>query len=386
MAISFELTHICKQSGARCGILHTPHGDFETPIFMPVGTQATVKTLSIDEIEEVSDGLILGNTYHLWLQPGDEIIKKHGGIRGFMKWGHALLTDSGGFQVFSLSDIRKIKEEGVEFRHHLSGALLHMSPEESIRVQNNLGADIIMSFDECPPFYSSYDYMKDSVERTLRWAKRGKDVHAFPQTQALFGIVQGGPYKDLRKHCIEELIKIDFPGYAIGGLSVGETKSEMLEMLDFLTPLMPENKPRYLMGVGSPDDLVNGSIRGIDMFDCVLPTRIARHGSAMTSTGKVVIKNKTYEQDMGPLDPNCDCHVCKTYTRSYLRHLFKADEILGLRLITYHNLYFLKKLIHDIRNAIKSDSLLDDKNRFFEEYYHTEDSKIDLTKKVDKID
>jgi queuine tRNA-ribosyltransferase len=303
-----------------------------------------------------------------------------------MKWNHALLTDSGGFQVFSLSDIRKIKEEGVEFRHHLSGALLHMSPEESIRVQNNLGADIIMSFDECPPFYSSYDYMKDSVERTLRWAKRGKDAHEFPNTQALFGIVQGGPFKDLRKHCIEELINIDFPGYAIGGLSVGETKEEMLEMLDFLTPLMPEEKPRYLMGVGSPDDLVNGSIRGIDMFDCVLPTRIARHGSAMTSIGKVVIKNKTYEQDMGPLDPNCDCQVCKTYTRSYLRHLFKADEILGLRLVTYHNLYFLKKLMHDIRNAIKSDSLLDFKKRFFEEYYHTDESHIDLTKKVDKID
>jgi len=369
MGFGFELTHICKQSGARCGVLHTPHGDFETPIFMPVGTQATVKTLDVKEINEVSDGLILGNTYHLWLQPGDDIIKQHGGIRGFMKWDKALLTDSGGFQVFSLSKIRKIKEEGVEFRHHLSGELLHLTPEDSIRIQNNLGADIIMSFDECPPFYSDYDYMKESVDRTIRWAKRGKEVHQFPDTQALFGIVQGGPFKDLRKHSIEELIKIDFPGYSIGGLSVGETKEEMLEMLQFLNPLMPYDKPRYLMGVGSPDDLVNGAIHGIDMFDCVLPTRIARHGTAMTSQGKIVIKNKTYESDMAPLDSKCDCHVCKTYTRSYLRHLFKSQEILGLRLITYHNLYFLKNLMKQIREAIKSDRLLDFKNTFFENYY-----------------
>ncbi len=370
MAITFEITHVCKQSNARCGILHTPHGDYETPIFMPVGTQATVKTLSPEEIEEVSDGLILGNTYHLWLQPGDDIVKMHGGIRGFMHWNHSLLTDSGGFQVFSLSKIRKIKEEGVEFRHHLNGSLLHMTPEDSIRIQNNLGADIIMSFDECPPFYASYEYMKESVERTIRWAKRGKEVHEFPHQQALFGIVQGGPFKDLRQHSLEELIKIDFPGYAIGGLSVGETKEEMNEMLAFLNPLMPKDKPRYLMGVGSPDDLVNGAIHGIDMFDCVLPTRIARHGSAMTSVGKVVIKNKTYESDLTPLDPNCDCHVCKTYTRSYLRHLFKAEEMLGLRLVTYHNLYFLKQHMANIREAIKNDRLLDFKKSFFKDYYH----------------
>jgi len=242
MALTYELKHVCQQSGARYGILHTPHGDFETPLFMPVGTQATVKTLEPKEIEEVSDGLILGNTYHLWLQPGDDIIKQHGGIRGFMNWNHALLTDSGGFQVFSLSKIRKIKEEGVDFRHHLSGERLHLTPEDSIRIQNNLGADIIMSFDECPPFYSSYEYMKESVERTIRWAQRGKNVHANPQTQALFGIVQGGPFQDLRKHSLEELIKIDFPGYAIGGLSVGESKKEMLEMLTYLNPLMPLTK------------------------------------------------------------------------------------------------------------------------------------------------
>ncbi len=369
MSFSFELKHICAQSKARTGVLHTSHGSFETPVFMPVGTQATVKTLEPREIKEVSDGLILGNTYHLWLQPGDDIVKDHGGIRGFMRWDGALLTDSGGFQVFSLSNIRKIKEEGVEFRHHLSGEKLFMSPEDSIAIQNNLGADIIMSFDECPPFYSDYAYMKASVERTIRWAKRGKEVHQFPNEQALFGIVQGGPFKDLRKHSIEELIKIDFPGYSIGGLSVGESKTEMYEMLEYLNPIMPYDKPRYLMGVGSPDDLIMGAINGIDMFDCVLPTRIARHGTAMTSQGKIVIKNKEYERDMSPLDPVCDCHVCKNYTKSYLRHLFKAEEMLGQRLVTYHNLYFLKGLMSQIREAIKQDRLLDFKEEFFDRYY-----------------
>jgi queuine tRNA-ribosyltransferase len=369
MAFSFEITHFCQQSQARTGVVHTSHGSFETPVFMPVGTQATVKTLEPREIKEVSDGIILGNTYHLWLQPGDDIVKEHGGIRGFMKWDGMLLTDSGGFQVFSLSHIRKIREEGVEFRHHLSGEKLFMSPEDSITVQNNLGADIIMSFDECPPFYADYDYMKQSVDRTIRWAKRGKEVHRFPEEQALFGIVQGGPFKDLRQRSIEELIKIDFPGYSIGGLSVGESKSEMYEMLEYLNPLMPIDKPRYLMGVGSPDDLIMGAINGIDMFDCVLPTRIARHGTAMTSQGKIVIKNKLYERDMTPLDPECDCHVCKTYTKSYLRHLFKGEEMLGQRLVTYHNLYFLKHLMSQIRQAIKEDRLLDFKTEFFAKYY-----------------
>ena len=358
-----------KNSGARLGVLHTPHGSFETPIFMPVGTQATVKTLSSKEIKEVSDGLILGNTYHLWLQPGDDIVKEHGGIRGFMNWDGALLTDSGGFQVFSLADIRNISEDGVTFKHHLSGATLNLTPEKAIEIQNNLGADIIMSFDECPPFHSDYDYMKDSVLRTIRWAKRGKEVHQFPEKQALFGIVQGGPYKDLRKMCIEELTKIDFPGYSIGGLSVGETKKEMYDMLEYLKDYMPKDKPRYLMGVGSPDDLIMGVLNGIDMFDCVLPTRIARHGSAMTSNGKIVIKNKLYEKDMGPLDPNCDCFVCKTHTRSYIRHLFKGKEMLGQRLVSYHNLYFLKDLMKQIREAIKEDRLLEFKKEFFKKYY-----------------
>lgn len=369
MAITYELKHVCKQTGARYGILTTPHGRFETPIFMPVGTKATVKTLENSEIAEVSDGLILGNTYHLWLEPGEEIIQSHGGIRGFSKWNGALLTDSGGFQVFSLSDIRKIKEEGVEFRHHKSGAKLFMSPEDSIRIQNTLGADIIMSFDECPPFDSSYDYMKQSVERTIRWAKRGKEAHKNPEQQALFGIVQGGPHIDLRQHCAEELIQIDFPGYSIGGLSVGESKQEMYKVLDELTPMLPENKPRYLMGVGTPDDIIEGVIRGIDMFDCVNPTRMARHGSAMTSIGRIPIKNKTYAEDMTPLDPNCDCKVCQTYSKSYLRHLFKSEEHLAPRLISYHNLYFLKNLMKNIRNAIKNNELLDFKQKFFSKYY-----------------
>jgi len=373
MALNFwyELKHICKQSGARYGILHTPHGDFETPIFMPVGTKANVKTLIPEEIKEVSDGLILANTYHLWLQPGDELIKNFGGVRGFMNWDGALLTDSGGFQVFSLSKIRKITEEGVEFRHHKSGEKLFLSPEKSIEIQNNLGADIIMSFDECPPFDSDYKYLKDSVDRTIRWAKRGKDSHKRPDEQALFGIVQGAGNKELRKYCLEKLMEIDFPGYSIGGLSVGESKKEMYEMLEYLKTIMPENKPRYLMGVGSPDDLVVGAINGIDMFDCVLPSRNARHGTAFTSIGKVQVKNTKYINEKGPLDPNCDCFVCKKYSASYLNHLVKSEEILAMRLLTYHNLYFLKTLMKNIREAIKEDRLLDFKNQFFKDFGYT---------------
>ncbi len=367
-SVWYELKHVCKQTGARYGILHTPHGDFETPMFMPVGTQATVKSLTPEEVKEVSDGLILGNTYHLWLEPGDEIVKMHGGIRGFMNWNGALLTDSGGFQVFSLSKIRKITEEGVYFRHHKSGAKLFMSPEDSIHVQNNLGADIIMSFDECPPFHSGYDYMRQSVDRTIRWAKRGYDAHQNKDTQALFGIVQGGPFKELRKHCLEELQKIDFPGYSIGGLSVGESKDEMYSMLEYLKTIMPEDKPRYLMGVGSPDDLVIGSMNGIDMFDCVLPTRLARHGSALTHSGRIIIRNKVFTTDMTSLDPKCDCYTCKNFTKSYLCHLIRTEEILGARLLSYHNLYFLKTLMKDIREAIKEDRLQDFKNEFFHNY------------------
>jgi queuine tRNA-ribosyltransferase len=370
MAFSFEVTHVCKQTGARRGRLRTSHGEVETPVFMPVGTQATVKTLEVDEVREVSEGLILGNTYHLWLQPGEDIVRDHGGIRGFMKWDGALLTDSGGFQVFSLSHIRKIREEGVEFRHHLSGEKLFLSPELSIQIQNKLGADIIMSFDECPPFDAEYDYMKASVERTIRWAARGKAAHLHPDDQALFGIVQGGPHPDLRKKCLDDLVRIGFPGYAIGGLAIGESKAEMYRVLEFTKNILPEDKPRYLMGVGSPDDLVIGAMNGVDMFDCVQPTRIARHGTAMTSSGKVVIKNKEYEKDMRPLDEQCDCKVCRGYTRSYLRHLFKAGEMLGMRLVSYHNLYFLKKLMASVREAIAQDRLGDFQKEFFSRYYH----------------
>ena len=336
---------------------------------MPVGTMATVKTLAASEVAEVSDKLILANTYHLWLQPGVEIIKQHGSVKEFMDWKGVLLTDSGGFQVFSLADMRKIHEDGVAFRHHLSGEPLYLSPEDSIAIQNALGADIIMSFDECAPFHSSYVYLKESVDRTIRWAERGKTAHKHPERQALFGIVQGGPHHDLRQHCLEELIRIDFPGYAIGGLSVGESKSEMYAVLEFMNGLMPFAKPRYLMGVGSPDDILQSVRFGIDMFDCVLPTRNARHGTAMTSSGKLVIKNKEYEADLAPLDADCDCLVCRTYTRSYLRHLFKAGEILGLRLLSYHNLYFIKKLMADIRRAILADRLLDFQSDFMRRYY-----------------
>ena len=367
----YELKHTCKQTGARYGILHTPHGDFETPIFMPVGTKANVKTLIPSEVKEVSDGLILGNTYHLWLQPGDELIKEFGGIRGFMKWDGALLTDSGCFQVFSLSKIRKITEEGVEFRHHKSGEKLFLSPEKSIAIQNNLGADIIMSFDECPPFDSDEKYMKNSVDRTIRWAERGKLAHKNPDTQALFGIVQGGGNKEIRKYCLEKLMEIDFPGYSIGGLSVGESKKDMYEMLEYLSTIMPKDKPRYLMGVGSPDDLIVGSMNGIDMFDCVLPSRNARHGTAFTSYGKVQVKNQKFVNMHEPLDPKCNCFVCKNYSAAYLNHLVKSEEILGMRLITYHNLYFLKGLMHDIREAIKEDRLLDFKNEFFKNFGYT---------------
>jgi len=356
MSIKFEVLHVCKQSGARLGKLTTPHGVFETPFFMPVGTQATVKTLTVEEVKEVSEGLILGNTYHLWLQPGADLVEAHGGIRGFMQWDGALLTDSGGYQVFSLTDMRKITEEGVFFKHHKNGSSLFMSPENSIQLQEKLGADIIMSFDECPPPYETDEYMIKSVDRTIRWAKRGKDT--LKTDQALFGIVQGGLNKEIRKYCAEKLIEMDFPGYSIGGLSVGEKKHEMYEMTEFLNPILPFDKPRYLMGVGSPDDLVENVINGIDMFDCVLPTRIARHGSALTTLGKVVIKNQTYEHDLSPLDPNLETPVSK-YTKSYIRHLFKAEEMLGMRLVSYQNLAYLKHLMAEIRTAIKEDRLLD---------------------------
>ena len=366
--MKYELQYECKQTAARYGKIHTPHGSFETPIFMPVGTLATVKTLSPEELITMDAEIILANTYHLWLQPGEDIVRDAGGLHKFQNWNKPILTDSGGFQVFSLSKMRKIEEEGVKFRDHRNGAPLFMSPEISIDVQNKLGADIIMSFDECPPYPVTYDYMKKSVDRTLRWAQRGLKAHARPKTQALFGIVQGGEFADLREYSAKKLVEMDFPGYSIGGVSVGETKETARKMVEYATIYLPKDKPRYLMGVGAADDLIDGVIRGIDMFDCVLPTRVARHGAAMTSIGRVIVKNKTYERDFSSLDESCSCYTCKNYTKAYIRHLFKANETFGQRLVSYHNLYFLTDLMKQVRDAIKADRLLDFREEFMEKY------------------
>lgn len=368
-AVKYELIKTCKQTGARLGRLHTPHGVIETPIFMPVGTQATVKAMTPEELKEIGSQIILSNTYHLYLRPGHDLIERAGGLHKFMNWDKPILTDSGGFQVFSLGPLRKIKEEGVEFRSHLDGSKHFLSPEKATEIQNALGSDIIMAFDECAPYPADRQYVKNSLERTTRWLERCKAAHKYPEKQALFGIVQGGMYKELREQSAREITAIDLPGYAIGGLSVGEPKDMMYEVLDYTVPLLPEDKPRYLMGVGSPDDLLEGVLRGIDMFDCVLPTRIARNGTAMTSQGKVVVRNASYAEDFTSLDPECDCYTCKNYTKAYLRHLIKCNEILGARLLTIHNLHFLLKMMENVREAIKEDRLLDYKKDFFEKYY-----------------
>ncbi|WP_195269315.1 tRNA guanosine(34) transglycosylase Tgt [Eubacterium sp. 1001713B170207_170306_E7] len=364
----YELIKEDKHTGARLGKIHTNHGVINTPIFMPVGTQATVKSMTSEDLKEMDANIILGNTYHLYLRPGQEIMEKAGGLHKFMNWDRPILTDSGGFQVFSLNDLRKITEEGVEFCSHLDGSRHFMSPEKSIDMQNTIGADIIMCFDECAPADADYEYTKKSMEMTTRWAKRCKDAHKRPDDQALFGIVQGGMYEDLRAESVKGLTEIDFPGYSIGGLSVGESKDTMYRILDATVPLLPADKPRYLMGVGSVDALLEGVVRGIDMFDCVLQTRIARNGTAMTSQGKVVVRNATYKEDFTPLDPECDCFVCRNYTRAYLRHLVKCNEILGARLLTYHNLYFTLKLMEKVRNAIMEDNLQAFKDSFFQKY------------------
>lgn len=366
--IKYHLEKKEKHTGARLGKIETPHGTFETPMFMPVGTQATVKTLAPEELKEMGAGIILSNTYHLWLRPGEDIVDKAGGLHHFMNWDQGVLTDSGGFQVFSLSDLRKIKEKGVHFRSHLDGGKLFLSPEKSIDIQNKLGADIIMSFDECPDFNHPYNYVKESVERTSRWAERGLEAHAKRDKQGLFGIVQGAGFKDLRTQSAKDLASMDFAGYSIGGLSVGETKQEMNTVLDYTTPLLPEYKPRYLMGVGTPDSLIDGVIRGIDMFDCVLSTRIARNGTVMTSNGRLVVKNAKYARDFSPMDPNCDCYACRNYTRAYIRHLIKANETFGIRLTSYHNTYFLLNLMKQIRQAIRDDNLLEFREAYREQY------------------
>ena len=364
-AVTFETTHICKQSNARTGILHTPHGDVLTPMFMPVGTAASVKFISPEELYDMNSGVILANTYHCWLRPGEDIIEKAGGLHKFMNYNNPMLTDSGGFQVFSLTSMRKITEEGVSFKSHLDGSSLFLSPEKSIQIQNKLGADIIMALDECPPYPASYEYMKDSVDRTLRWAKRCKDAHQREGEQSLFGIVQGAEYRDIRKYSAKALTEMDFDGYAIGGTSVGESKETMYKMIEYALEDLPKDKVKYLMGVGSPDALFEGVLRGIDMFDCVLPTRIARHGTLMTSHGRINIKREEFKDDFSPLDDNCDCYCCKNYSKAYLRHLFRCNEGFGLRLMSIHNLRYLIHLMEQIRQAINEDRFLDFKNDYF---------------------
>ena len=368
MAIKFEVLKECNRTGARTGLLTTPHGVINTPVFMPVGTQATVKTMTPEELKKMGARIILGNTYHLYMRPGHKLVEKAGGLHRFMNWDRSILTDSGGFQVFSLADLRDISEEGVHFRSHIDGSRYFISPEKAVEIQNSLGSDIMMTFDECPPYPCDYDYAKKSMNTTARWAERCLKAHKNTERQALFGIIQGSVYKDLRRESARQITSLGFPGYAVGGLSVGEPKDIMYEMLEEVVPLMPGDKPRYLMGVGSPDSIIEGVIRGIDMFDCVLQTRIARNGTAMTSRGRVVIRNASYAEDFSPLDPECDCYTCTNYTRAYIRHLLKAGEILGLRLTTFHNLYFTMRLMDKIREAIEGDYLPEFRDEFFAKY------------------
>lgn len=368
MAIEFKLIKESSDSMARLGELKTPHGIVETPVFMPVGTRATVKAMTPEELKDLGSQIILSNTYHLYLRPGHKLIEEAGGLHKFMNWDKPILTDSGGFQVFSLGDLRKISEEGVEFRSHIDGSKHFISPEKSIEIQNSLGSDIMMTFDECTPYPATYEYTKQSMERTTRWAKRCKDYHKDWDKQGLFGIVQGGMFKDLRKESAKDLVDMDFPGYAIGGLSVGEPRDLMCEILEHTTPLLPKDKPRYNMGVGTPDYLFESVIRGIDMADCVMPTRIARNGTVMTSKGRLVVKNAKYKKDFNKLDEECSCYTCSNYSRAYIRHLFNVDEILGARLATIHNLHFLINLMENIKTAIKEDRLLSYKDEFYDKY------------------
>ncbi len=367
MGIKFELFHQEKDTSARLGKLTTRHGEIETPIFMPVGTQATVKSLTPEELKEIGSQIILANTYHLYLRPGSKLIAAAGGLHQFMHWDRPLLTDSGGFQIFSLSELNQITEEGVYFKSHIDGSRHFISPEKSMEIQMELGSDIVMAFDECPPYPSDYNYVDKSLELTLRWAKRSKEAMT-AEDQALFGIIQGGIYPELRQKSVEAMVEIGFPGYAIGGLSVGEEKELMYQVLDFTTPLLPTAQPRYLMGVGTPEDLIEGVLRGIDLFDCVMPTRIARHGAVYTSRGRITVRNAEYERDFTPLDEQCNCYVCRNYSRGYIRHLLNRKEILGIRLTTYHNLHFFLALMHQVRLAIKRDQLLEFRKEFYRNY------------------
>lgn len=369
MKIKYTLLHKDENSSARYGTLQTNYGTFETPMFMPVGTKATVKSLSPEELKAAHSGIILSNTYHLWLRPGEDIIDKAGGLHKFMNYDGPILTDSGGFQVFSLvkNKEKDITEEGVTFKSHIDGSKLFLTPEKSIQIQNKLDSDIAMSFDECPPYPSTYEYMKKSVERTLRWAARGKKVHS-NENQSLFGIVQGGEFEDLREYSCKETVKMNFDGYSIGGTSVGEDKDTMYKMIDYGIKYLPEDKVRYLMGVGDPIDIIEGTIRGIDIFDCVLPTRIARHGQAFTREGKINFNNAKYKEDFTPVEEGCDCYTCKNYTKAYIRHLITTDEMLGGRLLSIHNIRFLIKLTEELRETIKENRILEYREEFISKY------------------
>ena len=370
MKIEYNLIKTEKNTKARLGTIKTNYGTVETPMFMPVGTKATVKGLSPEEVKETGAGIVLANTYHLWLRPGEDIVSKAGGLHKFMNYDGPILTDSGGFQVFSLAKNKKkdITEEGVYFKSHIDGKKLFLTPEKSIEIQNKLDSDIVMSFDECPPASASYEYLKNSVERTIRWAKRGKAVHS-NKNQSLFGIVQGGSYEDLRKYSATETVKLDFDGYSIGGVANdGESKEDMYKAIDYSIPYLPEDKVRYLMGVGEPIDIIEGVIRGVDIFDCVLPTRIARHGQAFTRVGKINLNNAKYKEDFTPIEEGCDCYACKHYTKAYIRHLLNQEEMLGGRLLSIHNIRFLIRLTEELREAIKEDRVLEYKEEFLKNY------------------
>ncbi len=364
---SFEVQHIEKHTGARAGVFHTPHGDVLTPVYMPVGTQATVKGVLPRDLKEAGSSIVLSNTYHLYMRPGDEIVKKAGGLHKFMNWDGPILTDSGGFQVFSLTKLNKIKEEGVYFNSHIDGSRHLFTPEKSISIQENLGADIIMQFDQCSEYGYTHTQAEDAMNLTSRWLERCAAAKS-RDDQVLFPIVQGNMYKDLREESLKRAVSYADCGIGIGGLSVGEPKPLMYEILDFMQPMLPDNMPRYLMGVGSPDCLIEGVIRGIDMFDCVLATRVARNGTAFTSRGKIVVRNGAYKEDFTPLDEECGCYCCKNYTKAYLRHLLNVDEMLGAMLLSLHNITFLHKLMRGLREAIFADSLQDFAKEFYAKY------------------
>lgn len=368
MAITFKVVHTDPNSGARAGILTTPHGEIKTPVFMPVGTLGTVKAMTPEELRDLNAQIILANTYHMYLRPGSDIVRRAGGLHRFMHWDGPILTDSGGFQVFSLGALRKITEEGVEFRSHIDGSKHFLTPEKSIAIQEDLGSDIMMCFDECVHYGADHEYTRKSMEMTHRWAKRCKDAQKYPEKQAIFGIIQGGMYKDLRTESAEVMSEMDFPGYSIGGLSVGEPKEEMIELLHHTTSHMPWDKPRYLMGVGTPDYLLETVASGMDMADCVIPTRLARHGTIITHTGMLSVRNAQFKDDFTAPDPDCDCYTCTNYSRAYLRHLFQCGEILASRLASIHNIRFLLKLMEEAREAILEDRFLEYKNSFNEKF------------------